>query len=60
MTTLSIESFPPLELKALPNHLKYVYLGRRETLLVIITSHLTAGQEKSLMSVLRKYREAIG
>jgi len=60
MTPPSIESSPPLELKALANHLKYVYLDRRETRLVIITSHLTARQEESLMSVLRKYREAIG
>jgi len=30
-----------LELKALPAHLKYTYLGERETLPVIIASHLT-------------------
>jgi len=37
----SNESTPSLELKALPEHLKYAYLGRRETLPVIIASHLT-------------------
>jgi len=49
-----------LELKALPEHLKYAYLGGRETLLVIIASHLTGKQKESLMSILGKQREAIG
>ena len=35
----SNESTPSLELKALPEHLKYAYLGGRETLQVIIASH---------------------
>jgi len=43
LTPPSIESLPSLELKALPKHLKYVYLGGQETLSVIIASHLTAG-----------------
>ncbi|KAM1832529.1 hypothetical protein ACFX13_022454 [Malus domestica] len=33
---------PSLELKPLPSHLKYVFLGERETLTVIISSSLTA------------------
>ena len=37
----SNESIPSLELKALHEHLKYAYLERRETLPVIIASHLT-------------------
>ena len=37
----SNEATPSLELKALPEHLKYAYLGGRETLPVIIASHLT-------------------
>jgi len=56
----SNESTLSFELKALPEHLKYAYLGGRETLPVIITSHLTGKQEESLMSILRKHREAIG
>jgi len=55
----SIESSPFIELKGLPKHLKYVYLGKQETLLVIIASHLTVGHEESLMSVLKKYKEVI-
>jgi len=60
LTPPSIEPFPSIKLKVLPKHLKYVYLGEQETLSVIIASHLTAGHEESLMSVLRKYKEAIG
>ena len=56
----SNESTPSLELKAFPEHLKYAYLGRRETLPVIIASHLTEQQEDSLMSILKRHREAIG
>jgi len=40
----SNESTSSLELKALPEHLKYTYLGGRETLSVIIASHLTEQQ----------------
>ena len=60
LTSPSIESSPSVELKALPNHLKYVYLREQETLPVIIASHLTIGHEESLMSVLRKYKKSIG
>jgi len=37
----SNKSTPSLELKALPEYLKYAYLGKRESLPVIIASHLT-------------------
>ena len=48
----SLENAPSLELKQLPLHLKYVYLGPDETLSVIISSHLDVGQEKSLIQLL--------
>ena len=41
--------FTPLKLKALSLHLKYTYLGEKETLQVIISSHLIGEQEESLM-----------
>ena len=45
-TTLPfIESLSSLELKLLPSHLKYAYLGQNNTLPVIISSTLDAGQE---------------
>ncbi|WP_375667147.1 hypothetical protein, partial [Bartonella sp. AC326YNZD] len=37
---------PKLELKELPKHLKYVFLGERETYPVIISSTLTQTQEE--------------
>ncbi|KAH9801445.1 hypothetical protein KPL71_001039 [Citrus sinensis] len=58
-TLPSIESPPNLELKMLPSHLKYAYLGQNNTL-VIISSTLDAGQEQSLVDLLGKYRRAIG
>ncbi|KAH9698291.1 hypothetical protein KPL71_023958 [Citrus sinensis] len=60
-TTLpSIESPPSLELKLLPSYLKYAYLGQNNTLPVIISSTLDAGQEQSLVDLLEKYRRVIG
>ena len=47
----SSESFPSLGLKALLEHHKYAYLGENDTLPIIIASHLTGEQEKSLISV---------
>lgn len=41
-TQPSIESLHILELKLLPSHLKYVYLGDNKTLLVIISSSFDA------------------
>ena len=49
-----------LELNALPQHLKCAYLSENDTLPIIIASHLTREQEESLMSALRKEKEAIG
>ena len=37
----SNEATPSLELQALPEHLKYAYLDGKDTLPVIIASHLT-------------------
>ena len=56
----STESTPSLELKLLPSHLKYVYLGQNNTLPVIISSTLDAGQEQSLVDLLGKYKRALG
>ena len=56
----SNEATASLELKALPEYLKYAYLGRREILPVITAPHLTEQQEDSLMSILKRHKEAIG
>ena len=51
---------PSLELKPLPSHLKYVFLGDQETLPVIVSSSLTAQEEEKLVRVLKEYKTAIG
>ena len=47
----SVVQAPSLELKPLPDHLKYVFLGEGETLPVIISSSLTAVEEVPLHAV---------
>ncbi|KAL5573536.1 hypothetical protein UlMin_023133 [Ulmus minor] len=56
----SIMQAPTLELKALPNHLKYIYLGEEETLPVIVARNLSSVQEDKLIRVLRDHKTAIG
>ncbi|KAJ0510884.1 hypothetical protein HanIR_Chr11g0545681 [Helianthus annuus] len=56
----SLEEPPVVELKALPKHLKYAYVGEGSTLPVIIASNLTGEQEEKLMKVLVTHRAAIG
>ncbi|KAM0990752.1 hypothetical protein ACFX2C_009225 [Malus domestica] len=51
---------PVLELKPLPDHLKYVFLGDNETLPVIVSSSLTAIEEEKLIRVLKEHKTAIG
>ena len=51
---------PKLDLKPLPNHLRYTFLGEDETLPVIISSTLTQSQEEMLVKMLRKRVKAIG
>ncbi|KAL2228949.1 UNVERIFIED_CONTAM: Retrovirus-related Pol polyprotein from transposon 17.6 [Sesamum indicum] len=56
----SILQAPTLELKELPKHLKYAFLGENDTLPVIISSKLSSLEEEKLIHVLREFREAIG
>ncbi|KAJ8747653.1 hypothetical protein K2173_012998 [Erythroxylum novogranatense] len=56
----SIEVPPELELKQLPHHLKYAYLGENSTLPVIVSTELTNVQEKKLLSILKGHKRAIG
>ena len=48
---------PALELKPLPNSLKYALLGPNESLPVIITSDLDRDQEDKLIALLRETRK---
>ncbi|XP_070009564.1 uncharacterized protein [Nicotiana sylvestris] len=56
----SIEEAPKLELKPLPPHLQYAYLGGSDTLHVIVSSDLYKLQEEKLLRVLREHKRAIG
>ena len=49
-----------LELKLLSEHLKYIYLGEKDTLPVIIAKDLSPVQDEKLIWVLRKLKMAIG
>ncbi|KAK8600231.1 hypothetical protein V6N12_050087 [Hibiscus sabdariffa] len=51
---------PKLELKQLPEHLMYAFLGENETLHVIVSNKLTKAEENDLVIVLRAHKEAIG
>ncbi|KAM1439859.1 hypothetical protein ACFXTO_013670 [Malus domestica] len=55
----SIIQAPILELKPLPSHLKYIFLGENETLPAIISSSLTAQEEEKLLRVLKEFKSAI-
>ncbi|CAN6579312.1 unnamed protein product [Malus baccata var. baccata] len=48
------------ELKPLPSHLIYVFLGEQEMLPIIISSSLTTQEEDKLVRVLREYKTIIG
>ena len=47
-----VEQPPKMEQKPLPSHLRYAYLGNASTLLVIISTSLTAIEEDKLLRVL--------
>ena len=55
---LSIEDAPKLELKFLPPHIRYIFLGNGDTLPVIIASYLNEQQVDSLVKVLKRFKRA--
>ena len=58
---LSSEEKPPkLELKPLPSHLKYEFLGVEDTFPIIISSSLEPDQENKLLEILRTHKITIG
>jgi hypothetical protein len=56
----SILKPPKLELKQLPPHLRYAYLGESNTLPVIISNMVSEVEEEKLLRVLRDNKQAIG
>ncbi|XP_070019610.1 uncharacterized protein [Nicotiana sylvestris] len=57
---LSVEEPPKLELKPLPAHLRYVFLGPDSTLPIIISSGLLDVQVEQLLQVLQESKTVIG
>ena len=55
----SEERPPKLELKPLPSHLKYAFLGVEETFPVIISSSFEMDQENKLLEILRTHRTSL-
>src|ERR1044071_3764794 len=56
----SVHQAPVIELKQLPEHLKYAFLGEKDTLPVIISSKLSKEQEEKLVQVLKRNVTALG
>ena len=61
LLTAAFESVSPLglELKPLPDSLKYAFLGPNESLPVIIASDLDGDQETKLIALVRENKEAL-
>ncbi|XP_059277615.1 uncharacterized protein LOC132031693 [Lycium ferocissimum] len=57
---LSIEEPPKLELKPLPAHLKYAFLGEGNTLPVILAAELTDEEVSVCLEVLKSHKRALG
>ncbi|KAM1381105.1 hypothetical protein ACFX2I_022750 [Malus domestica] len=58
-TLPSMIQAPKLELKPIPEHLKYAFLGEDETLPVIISSQLSTEKGEKLIWVLKDHKTAI-
>lgn len=56
----SLQEAPKVELNELPKDLKYVFLGKNETLPAIIVSNLSFEWESALLEVQMENKEAIG
>ncbi|KAK9155104.1 hypothetical protein Sjap_002584 [Stephania japonica] len=56
----SLLKAPTLELKPLPEHLKYMFLGENDTLPVIISAKLSSLEEEKLIRVLGNLRKQLG
>ncbi|KAL8091462.1 hypothetical protein AgCh_033896 [Apium graveolens] len=56
----SIEEAPSFELKPLPEHLRYAFLGDASTLPVIIAFDLSGSDEEKFLRIMREFKSAIG
>ena len=60
MNESKIEEAPKLDLKPLPQGLKYAFLREEQTYPVVISSTLESNEEGKLIEVLKKHKNAIG
>ncbi|PHT29437.1 hypothetical protein CQW23_30965 [Capsicum baccatum] len=56
----SIEQPPVLELKDLPNYLRYAFLGGGNTLPMSVADDLSEQHVEALISALKRYKRAMG
>ena len=56
----SIEEDPKMELKTIPSHLRYAFLGTNETLLVILFTELFEMQVDAALRILKRRKKANG
>ena len=52
----SIDEAPKVEIKALPPHMRYVFLGRDNILPVIIAADFNGQQVECLVEVLKRFK----
>ena len=60
ISTEKVQQTTTPELKKLPEHLRYAFLGDSYTFLVIVAASLTLEEEEKLPRVLREHRTALG
>ena len=56
----SIEKAPTFELKPLPNHLRYAFLGDGNTLPIIVSNKLSKKQKASVAEMVKSKIKALG
>ncbi|XP_015158219.1 uncharacterized protein [Solanum tuberosum] len=56
----SIEEAPKMELKALPIHLRYAFLGENKNLPIILSAALSNAQVEASLIILKKRKAALG
>ncbi|XP_017639755.2 uncharacterized protein LOC108481095 [Gossypium arboreum] len=56
----SVLQAPRIELKELPDHLKYIFLGNDDTLPVIVSNKISKDEENDLVEILRAQKKPLG
>ena len=51
---------PQVEMKSLPSHLEYAFVGDDSTYLIMVSSELNGSVLDRLVSLVKKHRKAIG